>query len=776
MLWYDWLIVAIPVVFVMWMGIYSRRYLKDVTTFLSAGRVCGRYVISVGDIANALSIIGLLAYVEVHYKVGFALGFWGTLTLPLSVVLGLFGFGLYRFRETKAQSLGQFLELRYSRRFRIFAAALRCLSEMLANMIMPALAARFFIYFLGLPETFTVFGFSVSTFDSIMLLVLTAAISIICMGGTLSIIVTDTIQGFICYPLLALFAVFVLCKFSWSNEILPVLSERAAGENFLNPYDIGKLRDFNYFFLIVTLFCAVFHRCSWIGCGGGSSAAKSAHEQKMASLLGSWRNALGVVFYVLMSVALLTYLTHQDFAEQAHEIRMQLTSRIAEDVVKDEKLKDNVIQTMHSMPVQKYQPGVDKPLSEKENVDTRYLNKVHNALKMKDEAQGNSLFQQFRTLYYQQMLPVTLRQMLPPGMLGLFCLLMILAMISTDDSRIFSATVTMGQDVILPLIKKPLTPRQHMWMIRLVAIGIGVFFFFGSKYMAQLDYINLYVTLVCTMWLGGCGPVMIFGLYGRFGTTMGAWWSLISGMVLAVVGMLVQRNWANAVYPWLADNNLDGTVGSILTLISKPLNPVIVWEMNAVKCPINSYEWYFITMLITLALYCLVSKLTCREPFNLERMLHRGKYAIDGARQIRSVWTWNNVYDKLIGITPEYSFWDKVVAWAFFVYSIIYKFFGCFILIVIWNLLQPWSMGWWGNYFLIVFLVVPGIIAAITAVWFGICGTIDMKAMFRDLNARIATPLDDGRVEGNVSLADKAQLDAIDAGSKDAKPSENKGN
>ena len=157
-------------------------------------------------------------------------------------------------------------------------------------------------------------------------------------------------------------------------------------------------------------------------------------------------------------------------------------------------------------------------------------------------------------------------------------------------------------------------------------------------------------------------------------------------------------------------------------------------------------------------------------------MLHRGKYAIDGARQIRSVWTWNNVYEKLIGITPEYSFWDKVVAWAFFVYSIIYKFFGCFILIVIWNLLQPWSMGWWGNYFLIVFLVVPGIIAAITAVWFGICGTIDMKAMFRDLNARIATPLDDGRVEGNVSLADKAQLDAIDAGSKDAKPSENKGN
>ena len=41
MLRYDWLIITIPAVYVLYMGVYSRRYLKDVTTFLSAGRVCG---------------------------------------------------------------------------------------------------------------------------------------------------------------------------------------------------------------------------------------------------------------------------------------------------------------------------------------------------------------------------------------------------------------------------------------------------------------------------------------------------------------------------------------------------------------------------------------------------------------------------------------------------------------------------------------------------------------------------------------------------------------
>ena len=767
MLWYDWLIIAVPVLFVLYMGVYSRRYLKDVTTFLSAGRVCGRYVISVGDIANAISIIGLLSYVEVHYKTGFALSFWSAVTTPLSVLLGLYGYCMYRFRETKAQSIGQFFEMRYSRKFRVFAAGLRSLSEMLANMIMPALAARFFMYFLDLPKKFEFLGMTFTTFNTIMIMVLIVAISIICMGGSMAIIVTDTIQGFICYPLMVLFVVFLLCRFSWTQEIMPVLSARVAGENFLNPYDIHNLRDFNYFFLIVGVVTALLHRASWTGAGGSSSAARSPHEQKMASLLGTWRGAISGVFYVLLAVALLTFLTHSSFAPQAHQIRKELSVQIAKDIVTDPAVQGKVMAGIKASKGEVYTPGIDKPQADKNSIDTRYLAGIHKNLTSDDQditakGKGNSLFQQFRTLYYQQLLPATLRNMLPAGMLGLFCLLMILAMISTDDSRIFSATVTISQDVILPFIKKQLTPKQHMWMLRSVAICIGVCFYLGSSYMAQLDYINLYVTLVCTMWLGGCGPVIVFGLYSRFGNTLGAWASLLNGVFMSLVGVLVQRNWADVVYPWLVRHDLVGVTGKALETISGPFNPIVVWKMDAVKCPINSYEWYFITMMVSLAFYFLFSWLAHEKPFNLERMLHRGKYSLDGERILTSTWTWKNIYNKLIGITPEYTFWDKVIAWGYFSYSMIYRFFGTFIVVVIWNIFDPWPMKWWGYYFLIVFLVIPGIMAAFTAVWFGICGAIDLRAMFRDLKNRVTNPLDDGRVDGHMSLADKAQLEAID--------------
>ena len=134
--------------------------------------------------------------------------------------------------------------MRYNRPFRIFAAALRSLSEMLANMIMPAVAARFFIYFLDLPHSFHLGGLEVPTFAFIVIICLTVAIGLICMGGTLALVITDAIQGMICFPLLVVFIAFILYKFSWSNEIIPVMMDRVQGESFLNPYDVSKLRDF----------------------------------------------------------------------------------------------------------------------------------------------------------------------------------------------------------------------------------------------------------------------------------------------------------------------------------------------------------------------------------------------------------------------------------------------------------------------------------------------------------------------------------------------------
>ncbi len=758
----DWLIVLIPVSIVLGIGLYSRKYIRSVADFLVAGRVCGRYVISVGDIANALSIIGLVSYVEVHYKVGFALGFWSHITLPLGIAMGLLGYCTYRFRETKAMSLGQFLEMRYNRSFRIFAAALRSLSECLANMIMPAIAARFFIYFFNLPQKIHICGWQIPTFMIIVVICLTLAIGIICMGGTLALVITDAIQGMVCFPLIIIFVIFILYQFSWSQEIVPVMMDRAKGESFLNPFDISKLRDFNLFLVVVTVFTAVLHRASWIGCGT-SSAAKTPHEQKMAGLLGTWRGTVTMIFYVLVAITIITLLNHRGWAPKAKMVRDNIASRISEELVPDPAKRKIFNDRIKALPARNHRIGVDAPLSQKANLDTPILNTAHASLKeFEGKAEGNAKFQEFRTLFHQVMLGISMRELLPTGLLGLFCLLMILAMISTDDSRIYSAAITLTQDVIMPLKKEPFTPKQHIWALRLVSIGIGIFFFCGSFFMSQLDYISLFVVLMCVMWQGGCGPVMIFGLYSRFGTTAGAFTSLITGMVLAFGGIFVKRNWADIVYPFLEKTHMVKPIGKFLETVSGPFNPYIAWKMDPVKFPINSYEFYFLTMLTTLVLYCVVSFLTMKEPFNLDRMLHRGIYNVDGDKKEKLVWSFHTVFSKILGITKEYTTGDKVIAWSFFFYSFIYNFIGTFIVVIIWNTFSPWPIQWWGKYFFVVYLIIPGIMATISTIWFGIGGCIDIFRLFRDLEARTTNDLDDGRVEGHVSLSDKAQFEKVE--------------
>ncbi len=760
MSWIDWLIVLVPLAFVMYMGYYAKRFIKGVADFLSAGRICGRYVISVADVANGLSIITLVAFVEVQYKTGFAIAFWSNLLLPLSIVISLTGYCIYRFRETRALSLGQFLEMRYNRSLRIFAAALRSVSEMLANMICPAIAARFFIYYLDLPHKINLFGLAVPTFMIVVLIVLTLAISIIWMGGMLGLVITDTIQGLFCYPMLVIFTIFVCVSFSWSGEVVPTLADRVQGESFLNPYDISALRDFNIFALVVSIFNVIMHKASWYG-GGTTTAARTPHEQKMADILGTWRTGFSLILYLLLAIMIITLLNHKNFAPQAKEVRTYISSRAADELVDDSAVRQTLKSQIEALPVHNHIIGVDRPPSQKENLDTPYLDTALATLSK--EENGNAKFQEFRTLYHQMMLPASMRSMLPVGLTGLFCLLMILMMISTDDSRIFSSARTISQDVIMPLCKKTFDKEKHVLLVRWVAVGVGVFFLFGSFFMAQLDYINLFVTIMTSMWLGGCGPVMIFGLYSRFGTTAGAFASLISGMALSLGGILLQRNWADLVYPWLDRMEWVEGVGDFLGTVSSPFNPYIVWEMNPVKFPVNSIEIYFMTMLATLMIYCVVSWFTCKEPFNLDRMLHRGKYNVEGEHPTAvPAWSFQSLWRKLIGITPEYTRGDKIIAWSVLIYSVGYKFGIGFLLVVIYNLVSPWPLEWWGTYFFIISLLVPGIVAAISTVWFSIGGTIDLLRLFRDLRVRVDNPLDDGRVEGHISLADKAAIDKID--------------
>ena len=767
--WLDWIIISIPLLAVIFIGLKSQKYVRSVADFLAASRVAGRYVICVAEGEAGMGLITLVAVWQIYYSSGFAYSFWNSLTAPLGLLFGLFGYCTYRFRETRAMTMGQFLEMRYNRAFRVFAAILQSISGIINYAIFPAVGARCIIYFLNLPLYFYIGGFKFSTFVLLMLLFLSVAVWIVTMGGQITIMVTDCVQGLASYPLYALVVIYLIYRFSYYNEVVPVLMDRPEGMSMLNPYDVGKMRTFNLFYVFVGIFSSIFTRLTWSGSQGYKAAARNAHEQKMGSLLGSWRGGFAGMMYTLLAVAALTCMKHADFKPIADKVNVELSSKTVEEFAADKRF-DPIREDLKTLwadgtQTEQVQKKLTEAMQDEKSIfasavkDAKYDYDPSKPLDKKLAVPATramvgtidtKVAQSMGAITNQMTVPVALREVLPIGITGALCALMLFLMLSTDTTYLHSWGSILAQDIILPFRKKPFTPKQQLLLLRVLIISVAVFSFFFSIYFTQVDYVVMFQQITGAIWMGGAGPVITFGLYWKRGTTAGAFTSLIVGSSLSVGGMLGQQYWTDGLYDFLVRHNLAEPIGRVLSAISNFFQigniELLHWEMTPNKFPINSQELLFISLTSAIVLYVGMSLLTSRKPFNMDKLLHRGAYA-DADAPKKLPWSWHTVYNKLIGIDGNYTKGDKILAWSVFIWSFGWSFCCVFLGIVTWNAIHPWPVAWWGHKFLITTVIIPGIIAIISTVWFSIGGVRDLRRLFRDLAKKQDDFSDDGRVD-----------------------------
>ena len=743
----DWIIVCIPVLIVVFAAMKSQRYAKGVADFLTAGRVAGRYVVSVASGEAAMGLISVVAIMEVYYRCGFAINFWGNLKLPIALLMGLCGYCTYRFRETRCMTMGQFFEVRYCKSLRVLASIIQSVSGIINYAIFPAVGARFLIYFLDLPVRVSIGNVHIPTMAICMALFLGLALIIALLGGQVTIMVTDCVQGLLSYPMLLLIVIYICFTFSWTDEMMPALLSRPPGESFVNPYDVENLRDFNIFFIISGILSLIVGRISWGGTQGYNGAARSPHEAKMGGLLGTWRGGFNIMIYILLAVVAITYINCPKYARESAKVRSALASKAIEDsFVNQNKLSEKLKAEYKKVPVrtQFSSSYKDREAYNAEAADP-YIKVTGENLKEFPSTRKQE--QTFRTIYNQMIVPVVIKEILPVGLTGIFCALMIFLMVSTDTTYMHSWGSIIVQDFVVPLRKKSFTPEQQLLALRLAISGVGIFAFIFSLFFAQIDFIWMFFSITGAIWIGA-GIVIVLGLYWSRGTSAGAFSALISGAVIASSSIIAQQIWATDIYPALDRAGLLPVVGKILHVLSAPFNPYIVWELNPHKFPINSVEITFFTTLITIVLYVIVSLATCKKPFNMDKMLHRGIYSVEETTYIPEKVTLKNFFfHKVLGFDNQYTTGDKVLAWSVFLYSFGYTFLLSVIAVIIWNWITPWPSHYWGYYFFINQLLVTGIIALISTFWFGICGTKDLFRLFRDLETKKTDSSDNGRVE-----------------------------
>ena len=631
----DWTVVVGVLGLFVTMAVLANRLTKSVSDYLVAGRCAGRYMLTMASGMEWIGAINIVAMVEVYYTGGFTAMWWVMLSTPFIVYMCVSGWGVYRYRETRSMTIAQFLETRYGLNVRLTAGILSWTAGMFNFGFFPLISARLFISLIGLPATFHLPG----------------------------------LPGFAISTFVALAALMVLLPLGF---IVMGGHTSVMVSNFMQ----GLFTNIAAVVIVATLFFTVF---DW----HAISSTMLAHSKPDASMFNplhasgtkdfnAWYFIIGIVgaWYGAMS-----NVPSQAFlgsGKTAHEQRMgYLLGQIS---------WQGLLVFFMMIAICSF---------------NLLNNPAHADVAAKV---GDALATVPPGMHGKVQAVATLPYMLPAGLVGLFCAIMMAALISSHNGFMHAWGGVLLQDIILPLRKKPLETKAHIMALRCAIIFVGLVAFLLSISFNPQQSILMLFAAVNSIWLGPAGAVMLGGLYWKKGTAKAAMVTLIAGSILGMVFFVLQQGWP-------------------------------IWYAKA-EFPINGQYCFLINIVFSILLYVGISLLTCTEEFNMEKLLHRGAYADKNEvlPELRPTRWWQSIF----GITPMFTLRDRITAYIIvgwflfwlgtFIAGMTYGYFA-----------NPGDAVWvnfWYVYLCLNFTVLVG-----TTLWLGIGGIKDVLSLFKTMGA-----------------------------------------
>ena len=730
--WFDCAVIGLVIAAIVCTAVYTKRFMRSSADFLAANRLAGRYLLTIASgFLGAISIVNLW---EFGYATGLPPRWWGVMGTPIGTIIMLSGFVIYRYRQTRSLTLAQFFEMRYSRNFRFFAGILCWLSGLLNYGIFPMVTAKFLMNFIGLPARFEFLGIEFGTFSMLMIGYLAVAVYISCSGGMISIMINGFLQNSFVIAVLAAILLFTVFKFGWGDLIDGLKVVEKPGTSLIDPFMTSTTREFDLSYFLIGLFGAFYGVMVWQGNSGYGSAAKTPHEAVMSNVIGSWRGMASAMCMIVVPMAVYAFL-HLD----------------------------------------KY--GADAV-----------------AVKEAIAACGDARIQA------QMTVPITMSHLLPSGLFGLFVAVILCCAITCDSTYTHSWGTILIQDVIAPMRGKPFTPKTHMLVMRLAIIGVAVFGFIFSELYTQKSFITMYFTLTAAIYAGGAGAVIIGGLYWKHGTTAAAWTAMSIGTVTGFGGLVIVQIWEDVVAAVFAPaaegltilNKISiailalGVLFAVIALLMRGRERFRAGVRNltilALFCVILSagsvalFSWLrtwaagsaaaqdwlatspyvhqfylteawigFYASIFSVVGYIAVSLLGRRSVHDMDKLLHRGKYAILSDSIVAEPEKKKSKFSfaSLVGIGDGFTAGEKFLFIASFTWTMLWWVLfviGCIVRIY-WDIPEKvWSWFWGIQIYLNV------VIGVGCTVWILLGGLKNARELFSDLRKTRVDENDDGFV------------------------------
>ena len=744
----DWAILILFVLGLLFAALKARPHAGSVSGFLAANRCAGRYLIAVSYGMAQLGVISLVWLWQQNYDVAYTSIWWGLMEGPAMIVIALSGWVVYRYRQTRAMTMAQFFEMRYSRRFRIFGGLVAFVAGIINYGIFPAVAARFFIALCGLPDYLIVGTWEVATFPVLMGALLLVALFFVFIGGQIAVIVTDFLQGSFANIIFLAVMAYLLWLIPWS-QISEALLAAPEGKSLANPFDLGKEENFNIWYWVISVVVLFYGMLGWQGTSGYQAAAVNAHEAKMANILNGWRFRVLLLITLIVPLAIRVVMNNPEYAAQAEVIEAytaaQSTDALAAEVRTPIAMaqilpvgllglfaaalfgafistNDTYLHSWGSIFIQDVVlPFRKKPLSQRAHL-----------LLLKLSILGVAIFAFFFSLYFKSTQYIAMYLALTGAVFvggagsaiigGLYWKRGTTAAAWT--AMIVGMTLS-GSGIVLKQLPEDIVHPGAVLHVEHGEQSLGI------PLPTDDDWVGVPGTpigLRVDLLEAGDGDTPAEA-------SIGLTWEDQENQIATMTGHRSDLARGRFSLP-------DGSEATV-TLKPKPGYAVVLRPLAFVQKELTGQELMFWSIASSISLYLLVSLfawLLGKEPHDMDQLLHRGKYAVQGDKaEVVSKGSWL----ERLGFDKEMTRWDRFTTFITLLWP--FGFTIVFIVITVYavkyGLSTEWWVGYWHWWTWFTFAV-----AALVTLWFTIGGFRDLLRMFRRLRTYIADEQDDGRV------------------------------
>ena len=206
----DYIIVAIYLMAVFYIGILFRDKTSDFSTFMIADRKVGLSLGVATMLGTELGLITVMYNAQNGVLNHFSAFHIGLIASIVTLFIGVTGIVVVKLRELRVKSIPEYYEYRFGKNVRILGAIILALGGILNMGLFLKVGAIFLQGILGIGEV----GMALPI---IMVILLILVLIYTTLGGMISVIITDYIQFVILSFGLMLSVIFSIYHLGWSN-------------------------------------------------------------------------------------------------------------------------------------------------------------------------------------------------------------------------------------------------------------------------------------------------------------------------------------------------------------------------------------------------------------------------------------------------------------------------------------------------------------------------------------------------------------------------------